>query len=589
MAFRKATKSQKKLRLALSGASGSGKTYSALGIAMGLLEPGQRIAVIDTERGSSELYADRFDFDVCELATFAPDDYLRALQEAEAAGAGVIIVDSLSHAWSATGGILEIVDQAGKSGGHFSGWKTATPIQNKFIDRLFRSPAHLICTMRSETEWVVEPNDKGKMTPRKVGTKPVQKNQIDYEFDVYGEMDVINQVTITKTRCAALAGQQFMKPGADLSRILLAWLNTGVPIAATTPATEGAPPGAAPEQTTTAPAEVKPFTAPQTARERLRGSIRAAATLAQLEALIPDIKRLPNVDLESLKPDYGKRQAELKQPAQQAVAPPPAPLPTTDAPPSAFLAPPEASHSGLIPPEIRRAMNAAASVQEAEAALAKADPNWDAEVLEDLRNECEEIVSRLKGSASAPTSPPAPREELAMPPAASSEFVPVPVQLPVPVEVAPPQQASKPPLDRKAELQVSVAFEKAIRECASISAVQATQREISASRLNESSKNILADECNQRIERIQSDAQAPSTDGGARVAERAKEHDAMVARFYADIDQSLASGHPAQARAAKINSKRAAGAGEITATEAMEIGEKADKVLKTCEAKEKKA
>ena len=101
--FIQATKEQAKLRLAIFGPAGSGKTFSAMRIATGMaagLGEGQRIAVIDTERGSASKYAGIFDFDILELV----DDksmsaYLKAIEMASDAGYQVLIIDSLSHAW----------------------------------------------------------------------------------------------------------------------------------------------------------------------------------------------------------------------------------------------------------------------------------------------------------------------------------------------------------------------------------------------------------------------------------------------------------------------------------------------------------
>ena len=94
--FKKATKSQAKLRMAITGPSGSGKTYSALSIAA----PLGHAAVIDTECGSASKYADLFDFDVLELSEYHPRNYIEAIKAACAAGYDVLIIDSLSHAWS---------------------------------------------------------------------------------------------------------------------------------------------------------------------------------------------------------------------------------------------------------------------------------------------------------------------------------------------------------------------------------------------------------------------------------------------------------------------------------------------------------
>src|SRR5690349_10453718 len=83
--FKKATKEQAKLRLALIGLAGSGKTFSSLAVATHLV-PGGKIAVIDTERGSASLYADRFAFDVLDLDRQGPENYVEAIEAAEQAG-----------------------------------------------------------------------------------------------------------------------------------------------------------------------------------------------------------------------------------------------------------------------------------------------------------------------------------------------------------------------------------------------------------------------------------------------------------------------------------------------------------------------
>jgi hypothetical protein len=221
--FKKATKTQSRLRLALSGPSGSGKTYTALAIASGL---GQDIAVIDTERGSASKYADLFEFDVCELEDFHPAKYIEAIRAA--GGYDVIIIDSLSHAWFAE------LDMAG---GNFNNWAKIKPLERALIDAMLSSPAHLIGTMRSKTEWVLEQgkNKQGKdiTTPRKVGTSPMQASGIEYEFDIAGELSIDHLLNISKSRCPALSSTTHLNPGRDLAAKMLYWLEEGAPPAET--------------------------------------------------------------------------------------------------------------------------------------------------------------------------------------------------------------------------------------------------------------------------------------------------------------------------------------------------------------------
>ena len=229
MAFHKAEKSQLKGRLAISGPAGSGKTYTALAVACAM---GQRVAVIDTEKGSASRYADKFGFDVLELESFEPERYVAGIHEAEAAGYDVIVVDSLSHAWFAEGGVLEGVDKkAGKTGNKFTAWADATPRQNALVRAILGCKAHIICTMRSKAEYVLEPNAQGRTVPRKVGMAPIQRDGIEFEFDVFGELTTDHELSITKTRCPALDQKKFFQPGADFAKIFMGWLGEGPPAA----------------------------------------------------------------------------------------------------------------------------------------------------------------------------------------------------------------------------------------------------------------------------------------------------------------------------------------------------------------------
>lgn len=230
MPFTKAVKYGSKLRLALAGPSGSGKTYTALTLASALAG-GKPVAVIDTERGSASKYAltkdgQGFEFDVLELTNYHPQNYIDAIHEAERGGYAVLVIDSLTHAWNSVGGVLEIVDKAAKhsqSKNTFNAWGEGTKIQNQLIDALTRSPMHIIVTMRSKTEYVIE-QVNGKNTPRKVGMAPVQRADIEYEFDVYGEMTIENTLVVQKSRCSELSGAVIEKPGPEVAAILDAWL-----------------------------------------------------------------------------------------------------------------------------------------------------------------------------------------------------------------------------------------------------------------------------------------------------------------------------------------------------------------------------
>ena len=227
--FQRATKARGLLRLGLMGPPGSGKTYSALAIAKGLV--GDSIAVVDSERGSASLYAGTVaDFAVLELASFEVERYLDAIKEAAKAGFRCLIIDSLSHAWAGVGGLLERVDQIArrsKSANSFAAWRDVTPMHNQLVDAILSYPGHVIVTMRSKVEYVLEEDSRGKKAPRKVGMAPIQRDGLEYEFTVVIDIDNDNYGAVTKTRCPALAGAVIHRPGAQLAETLLAWLNDG--------------------------------------------------------------------------------------------------------------------------------------------------------------------------------------------------------------------------------------------------------------------------------------------------------------------------------------------------------------------------
>jgi len=233
--FKKAVKSQARARIAIIGPSGSGKTYTALRIAQGLAGPDGRIAVIDTERGSASKYADEFEFDVLELETFHPQHYIEAITAAEQTGYEVLIIDSLSHAWAGKEGILELVDQEtlrSQSKNAFTeGWRKATPLHNRLVDTMLQSKLHLIVTLRTKTEYVLEKDERtGKTVPNKVGLAPVQRDGLEYEFDIVADMTLDHHFIVTKTRCRALDGAIINKPGAELGDVIKAWLSDGQPV-----------------------------------------------------------------------------------------------------------------------------------------------------------------------------------------------------------------------------------------------------------------------------------------------------------------------------------------------------------------------
>ena len=223
--FAPATREQVRLRLLLTGVSGSGKTWTALEIARSL---GQNIGVIDTENGSASRYVGQFQFQTCPLGNsmsvgVSPLEYVKAMNAATQAGFDVLIIDSLSHYWLWA---LDLV-------GGFGDWKKVRPPERQLINAMLNLPCHLIATARSKAEYVVvdAPNRRGKLTsqPQRVGTAPLLGQDLDYEFDVVGVMDTEHVLTVEKSRCPNLGGQRIPFPGQAFAQELLSWTQTGAP------------------------------------------------------------------------------------------------------------------------------------------------------------------------------------------------------------------------------------------------------------------------------------------------------------------------------------------------------------------------
>lgn len=238
MQFTKAVRRQLKARIALIAPAGCGKTYSALRLARGLVGPTGSIGVIDTERSSALLYAGEapddgpaFDFEHLPLDEHAPRLYIAALKLAADAGLDCVIVDSLSHAWMGKGGALEQVDKAAKdsrSGSSFNAWRDITPQHNALVAAMLSYPGHVIVTLRAKSAFVQEKDEKtGRTTVRRVGMEAIQRDGLEFEFTIVGDMTQRNELLITKTRWRGVEiGQVIERPDERLAADFAAWLNS---------------------------------------------------------------------------------------------------------------------------------------------------------------------------------------------------------------------------------------------------------------------------------------------------------------------------------------------------------------------------
>ncbi len=222
--FQKATKRGTRLRCAIFGPSGAGKTYTALRMAKGI---GGCVALMDSERRSACKYADRFDFDVAELGDRSLDNYTRTMQAAR--DYDVLIIDSLTHAWHELIDEVEKLAKAKFRGNTFAAWAEGTPRQKAFVDALLGLPCHVIATMRSATEWQTI-SDGGRARPQRVGLKPEQGKGIEYEFDLLMQLSPEHIAEVIKDRTGRYQDALIDKPGEDFGQQLREWLETATPL-----------------------------------------------------------------------------------------------------------------------------------------------------------------------------------------------------------------------------------------------------------------------------------------------------------------------------------------------------------------------
>jgi hypothetical protein len=332
MAFHKATRQQAKLRLALAGLAGYGKTYSTILIAAIIaelmrLQLGRRgkIAVIDTEHESASLYAmtdaqretydsltgdaaiafviktQAFDFDTMPLDNHSPRAYVDAIKEAETTGYDIGVIDSLTHAWAGKNGALEQKDNIAARGGNtWTAWRDITPMHNALVDAMLSSRMHIMATLRQKMEYIQTTGANGKQSIEKVGLAAIQREGMEYEFTIFGDMEQGNAMRISKHRLPGVLsiGDVFEKPGEVFARKVYGWLMSGsVPMA--------------PRPVTSAPDSSPSYGTTQAITDALH-AIEVAGTLEELEALIPALKSLTGAAAQERNRRYRERKAWLE-------------------------------------------------------------------------------------------------------------------------------------------------------------------------------------------------------------------------------------------------------------------------------------
>lgn len=244
MELKKARRSEAKARIAFSGPSGSGKTMSSLLVAYGLCKDWNKIAIIDTENKSGELYANYNqrginigEYNALTLtAPFTPERYIEAIKTCEKAGMEVIIIDSLTHAWTGEGGLLDLQGKIVDSGkaNSYTAWRYVTPKHNALVETILQSNCHIIATIRAKTEYIQTIGNNGKTEIKKVGLAPIQREGMEYEFTIFFDLDIAHNASTSKDRTGIFDGLYFIpsiKTGEEIRKWLDSNLETYTPTA----------------------------------------------------------------------------------------------------------------------------------------------------------------------------------------------------------------------------------------------------------------------------------------------------------------------------------------------------------------------
>lgn len=222
--FAPAKKTDTHMKIALEGVSGSGKTYSSLLLAKTLAKGG-KIAVIDTENNSAVLYNNLAKFDTLILRPpYEPNRYIQAIKLAEQKGYSVLVIDSISHMWTGSGGILESVEDITKTKDRRTAWRQMTPEYESFLEAVKNARMHIICTMRTKSKLLENEDANGKKVMTKSADEPVMRDGIEYEFTTVLDIHISHLATASKDRTSIFDTIKPSKITDETGNLFLKWL-----------------------------------------------------------------------------------------------------------------------------------------------------------------------------------------------------------------------------------------------------------------------------------------------------------------------------------------------------------------------------
>ncbi|HVX27196.1 MAG TPA: AAA family ATPase [Parafilimonas sp.] len=227
MQLQQAERKRVKLRLNIAAPSGFGKTYSALLIAYGITNDWSKIAVIDTENDSASLYSHLGQFKTLQLkAPYSCERYIEAIKICEDADMDVIIIDSITHVWKGQGGLLEYQNALG---GRYQDWAKATPLYQKWLNKILQSSAHVITTNRKKQGYnMITEGNKTKV--EKAGLDDEIRDGYEYEMTI--ALEITNDkhmARASKDRTGLFTDKPEFIITVETGRKILAWCIEGKP------------------------------------------------------------------------------------------------------------------------------------------------------------------------------------------------------------------------------------------------------------------------------------------------------------------------------------------------------------------------
>jgi hypothetical protein len=238
----------------IAGGTGSGKTFSGLTLARGMVGPSGRILVGDTEGRRALYYADQFKFDHVELKPpFRPQVFEDLAKYAEEKGYDALVIDSMSHEWAGDGGVLEwhdeeldravavamqrsrenevIDEERVRNANNMRGWIKPKAAHKAMVNSFLQRTIPIIFCFRAEEKVKVLPN--GKIEP--MGWTPIGDSRFMYELTTLLTLanDAAGEVNYKLPNKLNAQHKPFFRDGVlineDAGRLLKEWAKGGAP------------------------------------------------------------------------------------------------------------------------------------------------------------------------------------------------------------------------------------------------------------------------------------------------------------------------------------------------------------------------